>query len=82
GVIVPHIADQRMWAGVAARLGVAPAGVPRPDLTPERLAGAIIATRNPRMASRAARLGELIRGEDGVGEAVRLVERVARIGGG
>ena len=75
GVVVPHIADQRMWAGIAKRLGVTPASILRPDLTPERLARAIVATRDPAMASRAARLGELIRGEDGVGEAVRLVER-------
>ena len=76
-VFVPHIADQRMWAGIAGRLGVAPAPVLRPALTTERLARAIVATRAPAMATRAARLGELIRGEDGVGEAVRLVERAA-----
>ena len=77
GVVVPHIADQRMWAGIAKRLGVSPDSIPRPRLTPERLARAIVAARDPTMASRAARLGELIRAEDGVGEAMRLVERMA-----
>lgn len=80
GVFVPHIADQQMWAGIGKRLGVAPAAILRPDLTPERLARAIVATRHPRMASRAARLGELIRHEDGVGEAVKRVESCERRG--
>jgi len=85
-VFVPHIADQQLWAGIARARGVAPSAVPRAGLSAsagarpragvgaERLARAIVATRDSGMAARAGRLGESIRAEDGVGTAVRAVE--------
>jgi sterol 3beta-glucosyltransferase len=74
-VIVPHVFDQFYWARLARRLGVAPPPVARRALTPERLARAIrVAVGDSAMRERAARIGKALRGEEGAGTAVRLVE--------
>lgn len=76
-VVVPFFADQNFWASRVAALGVGPASIPRRRLTAARLAGAIItATEDTGIGKRAARLGALIRAEDGVERAVALIERL------
>lgn len=75
-VAVPFFGEQRFWAARLHELGVAPAPVPRRELTAERLAAAITeATGDERVRERAARLGALIRGEDGVAAAVEVINR-------
>jgi sterol 3beta-glucosyltransferase len=75
-VIVPHFGDQPFWARRVHELGVGPRPVPRARLTAERLAAAIReAVEDASMRARAAALGARIRGEDGVGNAVRAFER-------
>lgn len=74
-VLVPFFADQPFWARRVMKLGVGPAPIPRRQLTAERLAAAITAAiRDEDMRRRARALGAHIRAEDGVGEAVRLIE--------
>ena len=70
--VVPFMMDQPFWAHLVADLGVGRAPIPRKKLTEDALAHALqdLAT-NDAMAARAAALGEKIRAEDGVGEAVR-----------
>ena len=76
-VVVPHIADQPMWAAVARALGVAGPAIPFRTLTAERLGRALAATlANPTYARAAALLGERVRSEDGVGTARRLIEQL------
>jgi sterol 3beta-glucosyltransferase len=76
-VVVPKAWDQPFWAQKAESLGVAPAPVPRGELTVTRLADAIVAaTSDPGMRRRAVRLGEAICQEDGAGVAVNLVQRL------
>jgi UDP:flavonoid glycosyltransferase YjiC (YdhE family) len=76
-VVIPHIADQPLWAAVARSLGVAGPAVPHRQLTAERLSRALAATlANPRFARVAAALGERLRSEDGVGTARRLIEQM------
>jgi UDP:flavonoid glycosyltransferase YjiC (YdhE family) len=77
-VVIPHITDQPFWAACVQSLGVGPAPIERRTLTAENLAVAIHAAESPAMRRAAAALGTRVRAEDGVGEAVRLIEGVAR----
>ena len=77
-VIIPHMADQPFWAARVQVLGAGPAPVERRTLTAGNLAVAIHAAESPAMRQAAAALGTRIRAEDGVGEAIRIIEQVAR----
>jgi UDP:flavonoid glycosyltransferase YjiC (YdhE family) len=73
-LVVPFAGDQFLWGRRVFALGVGPRPVPRHKLSVERLTEALRAlTGDAAMRGRAADLGEAIRGEDGVGNAVRLV---------
>ncbi|MBI5667602.1 MAG: glycosyltransferase family 1 protein [Chloroflexi bacterium] len=75
-ILVPHMGDQPFWGQRVADLGVGPAPIPRKRLTAERLAKAITqAISDTGMRRRAADLGIRIRAEDGVAQAVSLIER-------
>jgi len=77
-VVVPHVGDQRYWADRLHRIGVAPRAVPVGDLAPERLVSAIeLARTDLPMRQRAHELGRRVRGEDGIGAAVALLEASA-----
>ncbi|MBN1965237.1 MAG: glycosyltransferase family 1 protein [Anaerolineae bacterium] len=78
-VVVPFFGDQPFWAGRVRALGTATEPIPRQALTSERLAYAlrVAATHQP-MRQRAEALGEKIRGEDGVSEAVRVINNYLR----
>ena len=58
-----------------------PATIPRKRLTAGRLAQAIQAAMDESIRRRAAVLGEMIRSEDGVGNAVRVVKQAVGAGG-
>ena len=74
-VILPFMMDQPFWGKRIRALGVGPEPIPRKKLTAERLAHAIhAAVAQPEIKRRAARLGEAIRAEDGVGNAVEVVK--------
>jgi sterol 3beta-glucosyltransferase len=80
-VVCPFVADQPFWGARVAALGVGPEPIPQRKLTAGRLAEAIrTAATDPGMRERAARLGERIRAEDGVGRAVAAIEEVLRAG--
>lgn len=73
-ILIPIGADQRLWAYRVETLGIGPRPIPRSRLTAERLAGALTqAITDQEMHQRAKDLGEKIRAEDGVGEAVRVI---------
>ncbi len=74
-VIVPHITDQPFWGARVAALGAGPQPIPRHKLTVDRLARAIRqAAEDPVMARRARELSSKIRAEDGVGNAVSVID--------
>lgn len=78
-VVVPTGGDQPFWGRCIAQLGVGPEPVPRRKLTAGRLAAAIRASLDDgTMRERAAVLGERIRAEDGVREAVALIDGAVR----
>ncbi|MBX2996963.1 MAG: glycosyltransferase family 1 protein [Caldilineaceae bacterium] len=75
-IVTPFGMDQPFWGRRIADLGVGPQPIPRKRLTGERLGDAITeAVSNPSMRRLAADLGEKIRSEDGVGNAVAVVAR-------
>jgi sterol 3beta-glucosyltransferase len=73
-VILPFMVDQPFWGSRVSELGVGPGPIPQKKLTVEKLAHAIdSAVSRKAIRQRAASLGEAIRAEDGVGEAVRRI---------
>lgn len=82
-VVVPFTMDQPFWAARVAALGVGPEPIPRARLTSARLARAIErALADDALRERAARLGALLRAEDGVSAAVSVLERMRSSGAG
>jgi len=76
-IICPFLGDQPFWGRRVHALGVGPAPIPQKRLNADNLAEAIrAATTDSAMRARAAALGERIRAEDGVGNAVAIVNRV------
>jgi UDP:flavonoid glycosyltransferase YjiC (YdhE family) len=74
-VVVPFAADQPFWARQAQRLGSAPAPLPRRKLNAKKLAAAITTVlADEDMQQRAGKIGERIRGEDGLGQAAKLIQ--------
>jgi sterol 3beta-glucosyltransferase len=74
-VVIPHILDQFYWGKRTHALGCGPEPIPRAKLTAEALAQALAETaQNAVWRERACRLGEGIRAETGVENAVRLIE--------
>lgn len=76
-LVVPFGVDQPFWGGRVEALGVGPSPIPRARLTEAALKDALVrATTDGEMTARARVLGEALRAEDGVGEAVRVIGRV------
>ena len=75
-LVIPRFADQPFWARRLHALGVSPPPIPHRRLSADRLAAALQGmVADGAMRARAAALGEQIRAEDGVGEAVRYLSR-------
>ncbi|WP_392530000.1 glycosyltransferase [Nostoc sp. C117] len=75
-VTVPFFADQPIWGEKLNRLGVSPAPIPYKKVSEETLAAAIEVVLHDRgMQAKAQDLGEKIRGEDGVANAVEAFHR-------
>ncbi len=71
-LIVSHMGDQPYWGRRVRALGVGAMPLPRHLLNADRLAAAIREMTTDRdMQARAAALGERIRAEDGIGNAVQ-----------
>lgn len=78
-VVVPFMMDQVFWGGRVEALGVGPAPIGRRRLTAAGLAAALrCAVGDGAMRARAAALGEALRAEDGVGDAVAVFNAMAK----
>jgi UDP:flavonoid glycosyltransferase YjiC (YdhE family) len=74
-LVVPFLFDQRFWGQRVADLGAGPKPIPFRKLSVENLASAVEeSVHNPEIRAQAAELGARIRTEDGLREAVRLIE--------
>ena len=79
-IVVPFFGDQGFWGQRVADLGVGTAPIPRKQLTAERLAQAIqTAVGDRTMQHQAANLGEKIRSEDGVANAVAIIKKLETV---
>lgn len=80
-VVVPFFADQTFWGARVAGLGVGPRPISRRKLTVSNLAEAIrYATTDRDVVNRARLLGQAIRGEDGVANAVEYIDQYTATG--
>ena len=76
-IVIPFLGDQHFWGRRVHDLGVGPAPIPRSKLTVDRLARAIEeAVTNTAMRQRAAELGSKIQAEDGIANAVEIIQRI------
>ena len=76
-VVVPYGVDQPFWAWSVERVGASAAPIPRKQLTAENLAYAIhVAVTHAGIRERAQQVGERIRAEDGLAQAVSAYERL------
>jgi sterol 3beta-glucosyltransferase len=74
-VILPFAVDQAFWGRRVKALGVGPEPIPFRKLTADRLAHAIQeAVTQSEIKRRAAGLGDAIRAQDGVGNAVGVIK--------
>lgn len=75
-IICPFFGDQPFWGGRIKALGVGSAPIPQKKLTVEKLSAAIRqVTTDASIREKAASLGQQIRSEDGVANAVHFIER-------
>ena len=76
-VICPFIIDQPIWGARVYNLGVGPQPIPQKTLTVDKLAAAIgAATTNRTLRENARDLGQQIREEDGISNAIALIEEI------
>jgi sterol 3beta-glucosyltransferase len=76
-VVVPHAVDQPFWGRRVAAIGAGPTPLDLKHLTVESLTRALAQADDPALRARAQAVGRQIRAEDGIGEAVRLIEEHA-----
>lgn len=75
-VVVPYFADQLGWGERLHQLGVSPKPIPRKQLTVESLTAAITTVvSNAVMQQEADQLGQRIRSENGVEQAVAIIHQ-------
>lgn len=75
GVVVPFFADQPFWGDRCTRLGVSPSPIPQKQLSVERLVQGIqYAVNDSVVHQRARKLGTAIQAEDGVTNAVKVIQ--------
>ncbi len=80
-VVIPFFGDQPFWGQRIAELGVGPEPIPRKQLTVGRLAAAIHrVVTDQAMRQRAAALGTKIRAENGVANAVAILQDIEKSG--
>ena len=76
-LVIPHIADQFYWGQRVFELGVGPQPVRRVNLETNVLTASLDdLVRNEKLKITASNLGEQIRSESGVENAVRLIENI------
>ena len=75
-VVVPFFGDQPFWGNRVMKLGTSPSPIPKAELTVDRLATAITtAVTHPVMQQQAKAIGVKIRAENGIQQAIGVVER-------
>lgn len=76
-IVVPFAVDQPFWGRRVQQAGAGTAPIPVKKLSVEKLSQAILEAGTSSYRQQAAEIGRNIRNEDGVGVAVRLIEKFA-----
>jgi UDP:flavonoid glycosyltransferase YjiC (YdhE family) len=76
-IVVPHVGDQPFWAARLHALGVAAKPLRVRDVTATSISERLGAIADAGTRQRATRLGAAVRGEDGIGAAIALLEATA-----
>lgn len=80
-VACPFFGDRPLWGARVHALGAGPKPISQKKLTVENLSAAIReAAEDPSMRAAAEAVGEMLRAEDGIAQAVEIVERAAADG--
>jgi sterol 3beta-glucosyltransferase len=80
-IVIPFFGDQPFWGQRVAELGVGPEPIHRKQLTTERLAQAIHkVVTDQAMRQRAADIGAKIQAENGIANAVAIVQEIEKRG--
>lgn len=78
-VMVPFFGDQPFWGHLVHLLGAGAKPIPRKKLTADQLAAAIKeAISDPDLLKKAEELGKKIRHEDGIGNAMVVIEKIMK----
>ncbi len=77
-IVIPFTADQPFWGRRVHAIGAGPKPILVKNLTVEKLRRAILEAENPAAGERARATSRMIRSENGVMQAVELVESHAR----
>ena len=72
-IIIPHNADQPAWGQRIFELGVGSEPIKKTKLTADNLASAILFAQQPNIISKADKLGQELRKENGVKNAVKII---------
>jgi sterol 3beta-glucosyltransferase len=72
-VIIPHNADQPAWGQKVFELGVGSKPIKKTKLTADNLASAILFAQQPNIIANADKLGQELRKENGVANAVDII---------
>jgi sterol 3beta-glucosyltransferase len=79
-VICPFMIDQPLWGERVHALGVGSKPIPQKKLTVDKLADAIReVTSNPTIQQNAEILGNKLRAEDGIANAIAIIEQVVKM---
>ena len=73
-LVTPVAVDQFFWGARVSALGVGPRPIPQRELQVKNLAEGLAKMKEEGMKERARELGERLRHEDGIGQAVRALE--------
>ncbi|MEZ4644342.1 MAG: glycosyltransferase [Chloroflexota bacterium] len=76
-ILIPHGMDQPFWGRQVAALGAGPKPITLRKLDTGSLIDALTQVNSSAMRARAQEVGRQIRAEDGVGQAVRIIEQHA-----
>ena len=78
-IVIPFFGDQPFWGNRIAELGGGTEPIPRKQITAENLAKAIrIVVTDRAMREKAANLGKQIQAEDGIANAVAIINQIER----
>jgi len=78
-IVVPHTADQPFWGIQVHKIGAGPEPILVKKLTVGNLSRAIAEAGAPAIRERAQAIGQRIRSEDGLAEAIRQIEAYAMV---